>query len=312
MAADVHVRATRRSGRRPRPRPDARGRRDAHRTRRRRRPRLHRAQRRRPVARPGAAAPGRRVRRRDPRLDGVAAAVVEPVRHPGLRGHRPDVAAAARRRRARRRSTRRSTRAAGSSASCSSCSLHDARDLRPVGRVGRRRREGEPGHGAADLAPRPPASSSSARSLGIGLAGADPGHARARPGARGPARSRRDRRPRVLGPDAGAGAVARRRCRPGSCSRSSSTSRSASRCTRDLRRRGLARQPARRTSRPSPCRCRSPRSSATSRRSWRCRAASSGFIRFASYVPFWSPFVMLTRLSIGRWSHGARRCRSGC
>jgi ABC-2 type transport system permease protein len=27
---------------------------------------------------------------------------------------------------------------------------------------------------------------------------------------------------------------------------------------------------------------------------------SAGFIRFASYVPFWSPFVMLTRLSIGR------------
>jgi ABC-2 type transport system permease protein len=27
---------------------------------------------------------------------------------------------------------------------------------------------------------------------------------------------------------------------------------------------------------------------------------TAGFIRFASYVPFWSPFVMLTRLSIGR------------
>jgi len=27
---------------------------------------------------------------------------------------------------------------------------------------------------------------------------------------------------------------------------------------------------------------------------------SAGFIRFASYVPFWSPFVMLTRLTIGR------------
>jgi ABC-2 type transport system permease protein len=27
---------------------------------------------------------------------------------------------------------------------------------------------------------------------------------------------------------------------------------------------------------------------------------SAGFIRFASYVPFWSPFVMLTRLSVGR------------
>ena len=26
----------------------------------------------------------------------------------------------------------------------------------------------------------------------------------------------------------------------------------------------------------------------------------TGFIRFASYVPFWSPFVMLTRLSVGR------------
>jgi ABC-2 type transport system permease protein len=26
----------------------------------------------------------------------------------------------------------------------------------------------------------------------------------------------------------------------------------------------------------------------------------AGFIRFASYVPFWSPFVMLTRLSVGR------------
>jgi ABC-2 type transport system permease protein len=27
---------------------------------------------------------------------------------------------------------------------------------------------------------------------------------------------------------------------------------------------------------------------------------SAGFIRFASYVPFWSPFVMLTRLAVGR------------
>jgi ABC-2 type transport system permease protein len=27
---------------------------------------------------------------------------------------------------------------------------------------------------------------------------------------------------------------------------------------------------------------------------------SPGFIRFASYVPFWSPFVMLTRLAVGR------------
>lgn len=27
---------------------------------------------------------------------------------------------------------------------------------------------------------------------------------------------------------------------------------------------------------------------------------TAGFIRFASYVPFWSPFVMLTRLSVGR------------
>ena len=27
---------------------------------------------------------------------------------------------------------------------------------------------------------------------------------------------------------------------------------------------------------------------------------SAGFIRFASYVPFWSPFVMLTRLTVGR------------
>ena len=26
----------------------------------------------------------------------------------------------------------------------------------------------------------------------------------------------------------------------------------------------------------------------------------SSFIRFSSYVPFWSPFVMLTRLTIGR------------
>ena len=26
----------------------------------------------------------------------------------------------------------------------------------------------------------------------------------------------------------------------------------------------------------------------------------TGFIRLASYVPFWSPFVMLTRLSVGR------------
>jgi ABC-2 type transport system permease protein len=26
----------------------------------------------------------------------------------------------------------------------------------------------------------------------------------------------------------------------------------------------------------------------------------TGFIRFASLVPFWSPFVMLTRLSVGR------------
>ena len=27
---------------------------------------------------------------------------------------------------------------------------------------------------------------------------------------------------------------------------------------------------------------------------------SSGFIRLASYVPLWSPFVMMARLSIGR------------
>ena len=27
---------------------------------------------------------------------------------------------------------------------------------------------------------------------------------------------------------------------------------------------------------------------------------TAGFIRFASYVPFWSPFVMLTRLAAGR------------
>jgi ABC-2 type transport system permease protein len=27
---------------------------------------------------------------------------------------------------------------------------------------------------------------------------------------------------------------------------------------------------------------------------------TAGFIRVASYIPFWSPFVMLTRLSIGR------------
>jgi ABC-2 type transport system permease protein len=27
---------------------------------------------------------------------------------------------------------------------------------------------------------------------------------------------------------------------------------------------------------------------------------SAGFIRFASYFPFWSPFVMLTRLAVGR------------
>jgi ABC-2 type transport system permease protein len=27
---------------------------------------------------------------------------------------------------------------------------------------------------------------------------------------------------------------------------------------------------------------------------------TAGFIRFASYVPFWSPFVMLTRLAVGR------------
>jgi len=27
---------------------------------------------------------------------------------------------------------------------------------------------------------------------------------------------------------------------------------------------------------------------------------TAGFIRTASYVPFWSPFVMLTRLSVGR------------
>ena len=29
---------------------------------------------------------------------------------------------------------------------------------------------------------------------------------------------------------------------------------------------------------------------------------TAGFIRFASYVPFWSPFVMITRLSVGRVS----------
>jgi ABC-2 type transport system permease protein len=27
---------------------------------------------------------------------------------------------------------------------------------------------------------------------------------------------------------------------------------------------------------------------------------TAGFIRFASYMPFWSPFVMLTRLAVGR------------
>jgi ABC-2 type transport system permease protein len=29
-------------------------------------------------------------------------------------------------------------------------------------------------------------------------------------------------------------------------------------------------------------------------------AGSGGSVRFASYVPFWSPFVMLTRLAVGR------------
>jgi ABC-2 type transport system permease protein len=28
--------------------------------------------------------------------------------------------------------------------------------------------------------------------------------------------------------------------------------------------------------------------------------STSGFIRFASYVPLWSPFVMMARLSVGR------------
>jgi ABC-2 type transport system permease protein len=31
---------------------------------------------------------------------------------------------------------------------------------------------------------------------------------------------------------------------------------------------------------------------------------TAGFIRFASFVPFWSPFVMLTRLSVGRVTPG--------
>ena len=30
----------------------------------------------------------------------------------------------------------------------------------------------------------------------------------------------------------------------------------------------------------------------------------TGFIRLASYIPFWSPFVMLTRLSVGRVQPG--------
>ena len=29
-------------------------------------------------------------------------------------------------------------------------------------------------------------------------------------------------------------------------------------------------------------------------------SGTAGLIRFASYVPFWSPFVMLTRLVVGR------------
>jgi ABC-2 type transport system permease protein len=29
-------------------------------------------------------------------------------------------------------------------------------------------------------------------------------------------------------------------------------------------------------------------------------AGTAGFVRFASFVPFWSPFVMLTRISVGR------------
>ncbi len=28
--------------------------------------------------------------------------------------------------------------------------------------------------------------------------------------------------------------------------------------------------------------------------------STSGFIRFASYVPLWSPFVMISRLAVGR------------
>jgi len=31
---------------------------------------------------------------------------------------------------------------------------------------------------------------------------------------------------------------------------------------------------------------------------------TAGFIRFASYVPFWSPFVMMTRLTVGRVEPG--------
>ena len=38
----------------------------------------------------------------------------------------------------------------------------------------------------------------------------------------------------------------------------------------------------------------------------------TGFIRLASYVPFWSLFVMLTRLSVGRVEPGSSCCRCPC
>ena len=55
-----------------------------------------------------------------------------------------------------------------------------------------------------------------------------------------------------------------------------------------------------RTSRSSPCRLTSSRSPATGMALLALTGGITGFIRLASYVPFWSPFVMLTRLSVGR------------
>ena len=63
---------------------------------------------------------------------------------------------------------------------------------------------------------------------------------------------------------------------------------------------GLAALAARRTSRRWRCRSRSRRSRATCPAVLALSGGTSWFIRFASYVPLWSPFVMMARLAVGR------------